>query len=358
VVVEPGTAFAYSNHGFATLGQIVEDVTGQSLDAYLRQHLFEPLGMVDTSLVRTERIASRLATGYVLGGRGARPVPDREEIGGGGGGIYSTARDMARFTTALLGGGANEHGRILEPGTLVTMFEPHFRPDPRIPGVGLGFFRGEVGGHRVVGHDGILPGFNSALLVAPDAGVGLLAFTNGSAGAFGWLQIELHRLLRELLGLPDEAQRIDIPHRVEVWADLCGRYVFQPRISDLRVRLMLRGGVEVFVGGGRLRVRFLTPVPVPYSGLPLEPDGELDPDVFRLDPSRFGIAPVRVVFARGAEGRVTAVHTDLGGQPWSLVRLNDATTQRWLRPAVGALAAVGVVAASRRRSRRRKGVES
>lgn len=47
VVDEPGTGFAYSNHGFATLGQIVEDVTGQPLDGYMREHVFQPLGMVD-----------------------------------------------------------------------------------------------------------------------------------------------------------------------------------------------------------------------------------------------------------------------------------------------------------------------
>jgi CubicO group peptidase (beta-lactamase class C family) len=42
----------YSNHGFALLGQIVEDVTGQPFDRYLRQHLFEPLGMEHSDLLR------------------------------------------------------------------------------------------------------------------------------------------------------------------------------------------------------------------------------------------------------------------------------------------------------------------
>src|SRR6266536_3564343 len=54
LVVEPGSAFAYSNHGFATLGQIVEDVSGISLERYLRVHIFEPLGMADSDLVRSE----------------------------------------------------------------------------------------------------------------------------------------------------------------------------------------------------------------------------------------------------------------------------------------------------------------
>src|SRR5215218_751519 len=63
LVAEPGTRHTYSNHGFATLGQIVEDVSGKSLDRYFREHIFEPLGMADTDLLRSERIGSRLATG-------------------------------------------------------------------------------------------------------------------------------------------------------------------------------------------------------------------------------------------------------------------------------------------------------
>jgi hypothetical protein len=84
----------------------------------------------------------------------------------------------------------------------------------------------------------------------------------------------------------------------------------------------------------------------------LEPDDEHDPDVFRLDLSRFGIAPIRVVFAREAGRRATAAHTDLGGQPWSLVRRPDAGIERrWLGPVLGVAAAAGVVAVARRRSR-------
>jgi CubicO group peptidase (beta-lactamase class C family) len=347
-VVEPGTAFAYCNHGFATLGQIVEDVSGMSLPHYVEERILRPLGMADSGLVRTEQLAARLATGYALGRTGPRVVADREWIDAGAGQLYATARDLARFVAALLGGGANEHGRILEPATLARMLEPHFQPDPRIPGMGLAFFRGEVGGHRTAGHDGILPGFNAGLLLAPDDGVGLFALTN-TGGAFGWLQIELDRQLRELLGVADGA-RSGMPQHPEIWPELCGRYAFLPRIADMRNRLLLSGGVQVVVVGGRLVVRLLTPVPIPFRGLPLEPDDERDPDVFRLDLSRYEIAPIRVVFAREAGRPATAVHTDLGGQPWSLVRRPAAGIGRhWLAPTLGVFAAAGVVAAARRR---------
>ena len=254
-------------------------------------------------------------------------------------------RDIARFAAALLGGGTYENHRIIETATLATMFAPHYQPDPRIPGIGLGFFRGEIGGHLVVGHDGILPGFNSGLLLAPDDGIGVVAFTNGSSGAFGWLQIELHRLLGELLDISDEVPRRDVPQHPEIWRGLSGRYVFQPRISDLRVRLMLHGGAVVFVDGDRLLVRLQTTVPFLHRDFPLQPVDEHDPDVFSLDLSEFAMPPVRVVFSRDVAGRAIAVHTDLGGQPWSLVRHDRAETRGWLAPALtGLVIASGVIA--------------
>jgi CubicO group peptidase (beta-lactamase class C family) len=351
VVVEPGTRFAYCNHGFATLGQIVEDVSGIALERYFRERIFEPLGMADTDLVRSDRVASRLATGYALGRHGVTAVPDRDWIGAGGGGIYSTVHDIARFAGALMGG-ADEHGSILEPATLATMFEPHHQPDPRVPGWGLGFARGEAGGHRVVGHDGILPGFNSTLLVAPDDGLAIVAFTNGSRGAFVWMEAEFQRLLRHLLGVPDDVIRTDIPHHPEVWGALCGGYRLPARISDLRGRLALPGGVEVFVSGGRLMIRALTPVPALYRGLPLHPDDEDDPYVFRLDLSAFGQGSVRVVFGRDIASDTAAIHADLGGQPLSLIR--RPTVARARAPLTAALGALLVAAAARSVMRRRQ----
>ena len=55
VEVEPGTRFAYSDHGFATVGQIVEDVSGEPFGRYLREHVFAPLGMNSTDVDR-ERV--------------------------------------------------------------------------------------------------------------------------------------------------------------------------------------------------------------------------------------------------------------------------------------------------------------
>ncbi len=250
---EPGTRWMYTNHGFATLGQIVEDVSGEPLDRYLREHIFDPLGMADTDLVRSELVQSHLATGYDLRRNGARSVADYELVTVGGGGVYSTARDMARYLAALLGGGANEHGRVLKPSTMATMFEPQYQPDPRIPGIGLAFSRANLGGHLAVEHDGILPGFDSQIFLAPDDEVGVMAFANGARQGFHWLAPEVAGMLKHLLGIPDEVIRTDVPQHPEIWGDLCGWYHFSAHLTDPG-KLAIGAGVEVFVRRGQLMI--------------------------------------------------------------------------------------------------------
>ena len=107
---EPGTIWTYTDHGFATLGQIVEDVSGQPLDRYFRDHIFEPLGMTDTDLLRSQRLTARLATGYRLRSDGPKAVTDRQGVTAAAGAIYSTPRDLARYIAAFLAGGSGEHG--------------------------------------------------------------------------------------------------------------------------------------------------------------------------------------------------------------------------------------------------------
>jgi CubicO group peptidase (beta-lactamase class C family) len=348
VDVAPGTAFTYTNHGFAALGQIIEDVTAKSLDRYFRERIFEPLGMVDSSLVPTDAVETRRATGYDLGASGASAVIDRQWITRGASGVYSTTRDMGRFVAALLDGGTNEHGSILRPATLATMFEPHFQPDSRLPGMGLGFFRSDAGRHRVVGHDGRLPGFHSQLFVAPDDGLGVFAFTNGSSRAMLWLPTELERLLHSLLGVPQDAVRPDIPQHPEIWNDLCGLY--RAKVIDLRGRLMMGGGVEVIVRGGQLKARLLTPIPAAYRGIQLHADDETDPYVFRIDLSQFGMGTSRVVFSRAdGTGTTTAVHTDMGLLSFQK-RPHERNPGRWLTRAIPALLVSATAVAIRRRS--------
>lgn len=342
LVAEPGTMHIYSNHSFATLGQIVEDVSGEPLDRYFRGHIFEPLGMEHTDLLRSERVRGRLATDYALRSHGPRPIRDCDLITAGAGGIYSTTADMARYVAALLGGGASEHGQVLKPETLAAMFAPQYQPDPRLPGVGLAFYRRDVGGHLIVEKDGLVRGFASQMFVAPHDGVGLVAFTNGARAAHGWLGPEVLGILSHALGVPGDVIRTAVPHHPETWSDLCGWYAFPGSLRD--VQKWAVAGVQVLVRRGRLTLRLVTPLPGLPREFPLHPDDAGDPGLFRIDLSALGMGTSRVVFSRAPDTGTAALHVDLPGMPMSFQK-QPATRDPRIR-AGGALGALGIAAAA------------
>ncbi|MET4588502.1 serine hydrolase domain-containing protein [Arthrobacter sp. 754] len=298
--IQPGTKWAYSNHGFAALGQIVEDVTGRTLADYFRGQIFDPLGMDHTDLIRSDRVRPGLATGYVMRRRGLVPVADFEVPTPGGGGVYSTAADMARYVASLLQGGATERGQVLKSSTAEMMFQPHFQPDPRVPGAALGFNIGAEGKHRTVGKDGILSGFLAHLAMAQGEGLGVVVLTNtGAISGQGAASPLGTALLRHLLRLPRESLRTDVPPHAEVWASLCGWYAPAPGpVTNLFNRLLVGAGVEVVVHRNQLLMKPLTPVPAMRNGMRLHPDNPDDPYAFRIDMSELGQGTVPVVFTR------------------------------------------------------------
>ncbi len=135
------------------------------------------------------------------------------------------------------------------------------------------------------------------------------------------------------------------------WLDLCGWYRLSARLTDVRLRGIIGAGAEVFVRGGRLMLRFLTPVPDLYQGLVLYPDDETDPYVFRVNLSDSGLETMQIVFGQDREGATTRLHFDLMAltldkQPTGL------NPRRWGTGALATVGAVGTAVALRRHRRR------
>lgn len=342
---DPGSRWAYSNHGYAALGQVVEDVSGLPLGHYFQERIFAPLGMESSNLGRSDRRGPRLAAGHTLGRRGLKAVVEREPVTLGASSIYSTVDDMARFVAALLQGGAGLHGSVLRADTLSLMGEAHYRADPRLPGLGLGFFREDMSGHRILGHDGILTGFRTYMALAPDHGLGVLALANtGGFDPRGVAVPVAKAVFGHLLNLPEDTVPPDAPDRPWLWRDLCGWYSFGPGwLTDPQPRMVLGAGVEVAVRRGHLTLRGQIPIPAIRRGLRLHPD-PADPDVFRVDLSVLGLGTSLAVFGRDANGQVTALH--LGLTPMSFAKRPDyLNPRRWV---VGVLATAGLAAIAAR----------
>jgi CubicO group peptidase (beta-lactamase class C family) len=152
---QPGTEWRYSGlAGFDTLGRIVEIVSGSPFDQFLRQRLFEPLGMDNTWFNVPEKEQARVVTIYNRTADGLRKPTAPLRIGSpvyfsGAGGLTSTASDYLQFAQMLCDGGQLNGKRILSPWTVDLMtsnnvgdlFEGQIGRPPKGVGFGLG---GEV----------------------------------------------------------------------------------------------------------------------------------------------------------------------------------------------------------------------
>ena len=155
-------------------------------------------------------------------------------------------------------------------------------------------------GTALVEHQGILPGFDSNLILAPDDGVGLVAMVTGARLGMFWLPDATRALLAQVLGIPPERVREDVPQHPEVWPRICGWYSLPASISDVRLRSIIGAGVQVLVRRGRLTVRCLNPIPTLWRGVELHPDDPDDPLVFRFDLASVGLGTSRIAFRMDA----------------------------------------------------------
>jgi CubicO group peptidase (beta-lactamase class C family) len=178
----PGTAWNYS---VATdvLGYLVEQISGERFDEYLRRHIFEPLGMVDTGFHVPEAEVDRFAACYERNRKKELRLQDDPATSrylsppkflSGGGGLVSTAADYLRFCRMLLGGGELDGARLLGPKTLELMAS-NFLPN------GDDLTHHALGNFSETTYSGV--GFGLGFSVTLDTVEGRLV---GSEGEFAW----------------------------------------------------------------------------------------------------------------------------------------------------------------------------
>ncbi|WP_202080627.1 serine hydrolase domain-containing protein [Caldalkalibacillus salinus] len=164
---EPGTTYAYSDLGLILLGQLVERVSGSTLDQYIAKHITEPLGMEDTMFNPPaewqHRIAATEYQPYIDRGMVQGSVHDENAYSFGGvaghAGLFSTAHDLAILSQAILNGGVYQGNRILEKSTVVDMLTNQITNEANLA-QGLGWqlnrswFMGELASPSTTGHTG------------------------------------------------------------------------------------------------------------------------------------------------------------------------------------------------------------
>jgi CubicO group peptidase (beta-lactamase class C family) len=159
LIDQPGASWYYG-HSTDVIGRVIEVVSGQSLGAFLQERIFAPLGMSDTSFILPADKYERVVEPFDRDPDTGKPIvliekETRQRFEAGGGGLWSTMDDYARFAQMLYLGGASGNTRFLGRKTLEYMTSDHLAPNVRIAnpnllqpghGFGLGFsIRRQVG---------------------------------------------------------------------------------------------------------------------------------------------------------------------------------------------------------------------
>jgi CubicO group peptidase (beta-lactamase class C family) len=182
LVSESGMEFHYTDLNYAVLARIVEVTSGQPFTAYLRNHVFTPLAMTNTTNVitstETSRVAPNLAQGHIVAF--SMPIPHQELDGylGGSGGVISTAEDMANYLIMQNNGG-RFHGKSLVSSESVMLM--HTAPRGIDSSYAMGWIAPDPGAEPpVIEHSGVLSAFHADMALLPDDGYGIVLLYNYS----------------------------------------------------------------------------------------------------------------------------------------------------------------------------------
>lgn len=258
LVYEPETRAKYSNAAIATVGYVVETVTGEPLADYMVRAVLRPAGLNRTSFLPRDDLLRDLATAYMWGYDQRQFEAPTFQLGMmPAGSMYSTVNDLGRFMSTLFAGGAGPGGRVLGAESIEAMWTPQWPPAtvqgalPQATGFGLGFYISQLDGHRRIGHGGAIYGFATELAMLPEQRIGVIAVTTMDASNIVVERIAdaaLRLVLAARAGEPLPAPETTKPLPAGRAAQLAGRYTAGDQGVDLVDRygqllmMPIRGG--------------------------------------------------------------------------------------------------------------------
>ncbi|WP_243073725.1 serine hydrolase [Microbacterium sp. SS28] len=180
LVADPGDEFNYHNPNYQVAARLVEVVSGESFDEYLRHHVFRPAGMdASTDTKKDNDPVADLAGGHLLAYGRPVPVPAPGDFADGAGGVVSTAADMAQWLIVQAGGGVTADGvRIVSESAMTQM---HTSRGSSRYALGWSTSGPEDAPTRLT-HTGNLLTFSAATAILPESRIGLSLMFNASSG--------------------------------------------------------------------------------------------------------------------------------------------------------------------------------
>ena len=227
--LKPATSFrsgyAYDNVLYMVAGQLIEEVTGQTWEDYVREHVLKPAGMADSTSDDAHRFATadrayphaRL-NGAFRGVGDQELLDETDQLGSNAapaGGVSVSATDFGRWLSIQLAHGAlpDGKGRLFSEAQSHEMWEPQVltpiqgypgalaAATPQFESYALGWFIRDYRGHKIITHDGADLGFRAVVVLIPEKNTGFAIQSNSEDGVP--LVATMYELLDHYLGTPD-----------------------------------------------------------------------------------------------------------------------------------------------------------
>jgi len=242
-VRNPYEIFSYCNLGYSLLGIIIERVQGRNFQAAVKELVFDPIGMDDSTFILDEVPADRMAMGYLAGK--PEKVPYIRDMPAGS--LNSSARDMGAFLQSMLASYHSDSG-LLQAETIKEMFSisnDQVKNDLDFK-VGLTWWivdLKKLPGEYIVGHGGDLPPFHAMALIIPERDLSIFIMVNSvnGVGSFSLTDIisETVRSFVKIRGQApvlkalDKSPVVDIPESIK--NDLPGYYASSAGLSQIKL---------------------------------------------------------------------------------------------------------------------------
>ncbi|MGY3794670.1 serine hydrolase domain-containing protein [Aquimarina sp. 433] len=172
-VREPGVISSYSSFGIALAGLLVEDVSGQKLDTYMKEHIWEPLGMHMTSMFLNDQVEQYASWGYEYRNGVNLPQPWEFYHTYPASEINSTVADMGKYLNMHLNDGILGDQRILSTNLSQKMKSAELRVHDTVEAFAYGFYEEDAHGFRTISHGGDMLGYASYMAMIPEEKLGV-----------------------------------------------------------------------------------------------------------------------------------------------------------------------------------------
>ncbi len=282
---EPGSDYRYNNSGYLLLGDIIQRLSGESYEAFLKKNIFEPLAMKNTGYDHWDTILENRATGYSrVAGRFSNALYLDMSQPHAAGALYSTVDDLWIWDQALY------TDKVLAQAVLQRMFTPGRN------NYGYGWAISKESARAQIGHGGGINGFSTFIYRTPASKTLVVVLSNLEQANAGRIGRDLDAILHgEKYELPKIRQQISM--RPEAFDPYVGKYEIRP-------------GFQVVIS--RDGNRFL-----------VQPTGQSPAEIFPESETKFflRIVDIQITFQKGPGGKVTGLVMNQGGRELSGKRI-------------------------------------